>query len=43
VGLGILFWFQNSITPFVTFLMLLFLFKVIYSFSVNHHNGGTHE
>lgn len=43
VGLGILFRFQNSITPFVTFLMFLFLFKVIYSFSVNHHNGGTHE
>lgn len=43
VGLVLLFGFQSSLTPFVTFLMLLFLFKVLYSFSVNHHNGGASE
>jgi hypothetical protein len=37
IGLVLLFSFQNSLTPFVSFLMLLFLFKVLYSFSVNHH------
>lgn len=43
VGLVILFGFQSSLTPFVTFLILLFLFKVLYSFSVNHYNGDAYE
>lgn len=41
-GFMLLFGFQSSLTPFVTFLMFLFLFKVLYSFSVNHHIRGTH-
>jgi hypothetical protein len=43
VGLVILFVFQSSLTPFVTFLMFLFLFKVLYSFSVNHYCGDSNE
>lgn len=43
IGIVILFALQSSLTPFVTFLMLLFLFKVLYSFSVNHHSGGSHD
>lgn len=39
IGLGILFALESSLTPFVTFLMFLFLFKVLYSFSVNHYQG----
>jgi hypothetical protein len=43
LGLVILFAFQSFITPFVTFLMILFLFKVLYSFSVNHYREIAHE
>ena len=43
LGLVILFAFQSSLTPFVTFLMILFLFKVLYSFSVNHYGEIAHE
>jgi hypothetical protein len=39
----ILFAFESSLSPFVFFLMLLFLFKVLYSFSVNHYLGADHE
>ena len=41
IGLGILFIFETSLTTFDSFLMLLFLFKVLYSFSVNHHLGDS--
>lgn len=41
VGLIILFAFQSALTPFASFLMILFLFKVLYSFSVNHYSGTT--
>ena len=43
IGLIILFGFQSLLTPFVTFLMILFLFKVIYSFSVNHYCGDSND
>lgn len=43
VGLVILFGFQSLLTPFVSFLMLLFLFKVLFSFSVNHYSGVAYE
>lgn len=43
IGIVILFTFQKSLTPFVIFLMLMFLFKVLYSFSVNHYSGGGYE
>lgn len=43
IGLIILLGFQSMLTPFVTFLILLYLFKVLYSFSVNHYHGGTYE
>jgi len=43
LGLVILFAFQSSLTPFVTFLMILFLYKVLYSFSVNHYGEIAHE
>lgn len=42
-ALAILFGFQSDLTPFVVFLMVLYLFKVLFSFSVNHHVGVTHE
>lgn len=43
IGTIILFLFENSLSPFVSFLILLFLFKVLYSFSVNHYTGVSHE
>lgn len=43
IGLMILFGFQSLLTPFVTFIMMLFLFKVIYSFSVNHYLGDSND
>lgn len=43
IGLVILLGFQSVLTPFVTFLILLYLFKVLYSFSVNHYYGGAYE
>lgn len=39
-GLLIVFGLQNILTTFVLVIMLLYLFKVLYSFSVNHHHGG---
>ena len=39
IGLFILFLFQSVLTAFVNFLIILYLFKVLYSFSVNHYHG----
>ena len=43
IGLGILFIFETQLTSFISLLMFLFLFKVLYSFSVNHHIGDSNE
>src|SRR5690554_13606 len=37
IGLLIVFGFQNMLTTFVVILVLFYLFKLLYSFSVNHH------
>lgn len=39
IGLLVVFGFQNMLTTFVVVLCLLYLFKVLYSFSVNHYSG----
>lgn len=38
IGLFILLLFQSVLTAFVNFLIFLYLFKVLYSFSVNHYH-----
>ncbi|HBT59637.1 MAG TPA: hypothetical protein DEA45_02300 [Acholeplasmataceae bacterium] len=37
IGLLMVFGFQNMLTTFVVILVLFYLFKLLYSFSVNHH------
>lgn len=42
VGIGLIFVFESALIPLISLVMIMYMFKVLFSFSLNHYHGGNY-